>query len=79
MAIVLLIGFILTVCYFYYKFALLAYITYHVLQDDHQKACSIGKDHGFLSSSFNNAPQKADVAQSEAVLYSHLVSMSSYI
>ena len=47
-------------------------------KDDHQKACSIGKDHGFLSSSFNNAPQKADVAQSETVLYSHLVSMSSY-
>ena len=37
-------------------------------KDDHQKACSIGKDHGFLSLSFNNAPQKADVAQSEAVL-----------
>ena len=48
-------------------------------KDDDQKACSIGKDHGFLSSCFNNAPQKADVAQSEAVLYSHLVSMSSYI
>ena len=47
-------------------------------KDDHQKACSIGKDHGFLSLSFNNAPQKADVAQSETVLYSHLVSMSSY-
>ena len=40
-------------------------------KDDHQKACSIGKDHGFLSSSFNNAPQKVDVAQSETVLYSH--------
>ena len=45
-------------------------------KDDHQKACSIGKDHGFLSLSFNNAPQKADVAQSETVF--HLVSMSSY-
>ena len=32
MAIVLLIGFILTVCYFYYRFALLAYITYLVLK-----------------------------------------------
>ena len=33
-------------------------------KDDHQKACWIGKDHGFLSSSLNNAPQKADVVQS---------------
>ena len=47
-------------------------------KDDHQKACSIGKDHGFPSLSFNNAHQKADVAQSETVLYSHLLSMSSY-
>ena len=46
--------------------------------------CTIGihylscpKD-GFLALSFNNAPQKADVAQSETVLYSHLVIMSSY-
>ena len=29
-------------------------------KDDHQKACSIGKDHGFPSLSFNNAHQKAD-------------------
>ena len=38
-------------------------------KDDYQKACWIGKDHGFLSSSFNDAPQKADVPQSETLLY----------